>query len=154
MWGVSLCVVSGVTMANALACAVHVVIMNGHTGMTIFNESGSSADLKVDERLLQVITGRVEMAVLFSLSNDTLRQEMRGGGFGRDLVGDEQVRVTQLNRLLVFDVNTEDSMLAGFAGYGIDVDLTKALTLSADYEAPVSKDLFGQSIRFGLTVAF
>ena len=94
------------------------------------------------------------MAVLLSHINNTLRQEIRGGGFGRDQIGSKDVNVTLLNQQLSFDVNTEDSILGGFVGYGVDYDLMKSTTVFVDYEAQLSKDIFSQKLRLGLVVAF
>ncbi len=119
-----------------------------------YQESGSSADLTVDDRVVQILTGQVEMAVLLAHFNNRLRQEIRGGGFGRDQIGSKNVRVILLNQPLSFDPNTEDSIFGGFAGYGVAYDLMNTVTISADYGAQFSKDIFSHNVRLGLAVGF
>ncbi len=119
-----------------------------------YQESGSSADLTVDDRVVQILTGQVEMAVLLAHFDNRLRQEIRGGGFGRDQVGSEKVQVILLNQPLSFSTSTEDSLFGGSAGYGVAYDVMNAVTISADYAAQLSKDIFSHNVRFGLAIGF
>jgi len=62
--------------------------------------------------------------------------------------------VTLLNQPLSFDTNTEDSILGGFIGYGMDYDLVESVTISGNYETQLSKEIFSQYFRLGLVAIF